>query len=116
MHFRRERQSPHRLQQELAQLLGTLFVPPITDPDQIARFPLRRSWVEYSGIRRLVPHMHLSAPALTLVSILQGSAVRKHSIVFGKVKARQFLPRRDRAVMRVMEQQPHFRMLSSMLA
>jgi hypothetical protein len=106
MDARAQAEVAHRLDQELAQLLGALVVAPVADPHQVALARLARHRTEEAMIRRLVPGPRTRRPPLAQVDVAHRGAEGQHAVVVREVVACHRLAFGDRAVVRVVEEQP----------
>ena len=94
-----------RLQQEGFDLLGSLTVAPVSDPDQPRAGLLLRKRMEQASVGRLVPGPHAVAPTPSPVDLRQRLAESQDAIVAGQIERAHRLRFADCAMMRVVEQQ-----------
>jgi len=94
-----------RAQQERAQLLRALAVPPVADPDQVGFGLDRWQGVEDAGVGGLMPGPGAGGPAAFEVDAADHLAVGEDAVVVGEVEALHLLRRRGGAVVGVVEEQ-----------
>src|SRR5690606_5030187 len=100
-----EAEAPDRFQKIGAQRVAAFAVAPVADPDQVAPGDDLRMRAEHAGIRRLVPSEDLPPPALPAIELRQHLAEGEDAVIAVEIEAGYVRAGRDRAVMRVVEQQ-----------
>src|SRR5690349_10748721 len=106
MHPSLETELFNGLDQELLELGRTLLIAPVPDPDHVASCLLRRSWIKDPGIGCLMPGPHSSRPPLAEIPLPDHFPKGQYPVVILQLVRRHAGRIGDRAVMRVMEEEP----------
>jgi hypothetical protein len=94
-----------RLDEKFLQLLGSLIVAPIADPDEIDLLGDTADRTEQGGVGRFMPSEDAVAPATAPIDLTQDFAEDEKPIVIIDIEALELVRRRYGAMMSVMEQE-----------
>jgi hypothetical protein len=103
---KRQAGGARRLKQEIMQLVAALLVAPVADPDHARARLLGGGGTEQARVGRLVPGEGARSPAVVAIDPRQRPAKGEHAVIARDVEGVDRGGVADRAVVRVVEQQP----------